>query len=193
MMLSERFDRALVYASRLHASQERKASGVPYFAHLMGTSAIALRYGADEDQAIAALLHDAAEDQGGRECLEEISAKFGEHVATIVAGCTDSWTQPKPPWRQRKEAYLDKLPYKERDVLLVSCADKIDNARSILKDYRLVGESLWGRFRGGKEGTLWYYSELVKAFTAVEAFTIGGELARVVAQVEALVAENRGC
>ena len=114
------------------------------------------------------------------------------HVAAIVAGCTDSWTRPKPPWRQRKEAYLDKLPHKERDVLLVSCADKIDNARSILKDYRLVGESLWGRFRGGKEGTLWYYSELVKAFTAVETFPIGEELARVVAQVEALVAENQG-
>ena len=191
MILSARFEDALVYAARLHATQVRKGSGVPYLTHLLGATAIALQYGADEDQAIAALLHDAVEDQGGKDRLEEIRIKFGERVAVIVAGCTDSWSEPKPPWRQRKEAYLAHLHEVDRDVLLVSCADKIDNARSILKDYRMVGETLWKRFRGGKSGTLWYYRSLVGFFENVEAFPVGKELARVLSQIENLVAEGK--
>jgi (p)ppGpp synthase/HD superfamily hydrolase len=192
MNLSARFEEALAYAARLHAVQERKGSRVPYITHLLGTAALALQYGAGEDEAIAALLHDAVEDQGGKARLEEIRERFGEPVAAIVASCTDSWSQPKPPWRQRKEAYLEHLPSASRAVLLVSCADKIDNARSILKDYRQIGDALWQRFRGAKEGTLWYYRSLVRVFGSVEVFPIGAELGRVVAEIEAVVSAPQG-
>jgi len=190
MKLTPRFEQALVYAARLHAGQVRKVSNVPYLAHLLGTAAIALQFGADEEQAIAALLHDAVEDQGGLSRLAELEKKFGARVAGIVAGCSDSFTQPKPPWRQRKEAYLDQLPDKNKDTLLVSCADKIDNARSILHDYRTAGEALWDRFRGGKTGTLWYYNALAKAYLKIPDFPIANALMEVVAQINDLAASQ---
>lgn len=185
-MLSERFTNALTYAAQLHAQQVRKGSGVPYIAHLLGVASIALEYGANEDEAIAALLHDAIEDQGGAATREEIRLRFGDHVSAIVDGCTDADTTPKPPWRQRKEAYLAHIPTATPSVLLVSAADKLYNARSLLKDYQVVGESLWQRFQGGREGTLWYYRELVDAFQKTEAGMIVTELARVVSELEFL-------
>lgn len=187
MKLSERFIEALVFASQLHANQTRKGSGVPYIAHLMGVASIALEHGANEDEAIAALLHDAIEDQGGEATREEIRRRFGDTVTEIVNGCTDSDTTPKPPWRQRKEAYIAHIPKASASVRLVSAADKLYNARSILNDYRLLGDTLWERFQGGKNGTLWYYRTLVTAFRSLESTPLIDELERVVSELEQLV------
>ena len=188
-MLSERFTTALTYATQLHANQVRKGSGVPYIAHLLGVASIALEYGANEDEAIAALLHDAIEDQGGAATREEIRRRFGDNVTAIVDGCTDADTTPKPPWRQRKEAYIAHIPTASPSVLLVSLADKLYNAQSILKDYRVLGESLWERFQGRKEGTLWYYRALVDAFSKTGTTVIIDELERVIAQIEVLTSK----
>jgi len=185
-MLSDRFTQALTYAHQLHANQVRKGSGVPYIAHLLGVASIALEYGANEDEAIAALLHDAIEDQGGATTREEIRRRFGDNVTAIVDGCTDADTIPKPPWKQRKEAYIAHIPTASPSVLLVSAADKLYNARSILKDYRLLGDSVWERFQGGKDGTLWYYRSLVDAFKKTSDTEIVAELERVVTEIEIL-------
>lgn len=187
MILSEKFNEALIFAAKLHATQTRKASEIPYLAHLLGVASIALEYGGDEEEAMAALLHDAVEDQGGVATLEEIRRCFGERVAQIVAGCTDAYTTPKPPWRQRKEAYIAHIPRASASIRLVSCADKLYNAQSIVKDYRLVGEEVWNRFKGGKEGTLWYYRALVEAFSKAETTPLVQELDRVVSELERLV------
>lgn len=159
---SERFCEALVYAARLHAGQKRKLSGGPVIGHLLRVAGIALEQGADEDEAIAALLHDAVEDQGGAKTLAEIDRRFGPRVAQIVAGCSDTATTPKPPWRLRKEAFLARLPAASPSVRLVSAADKLDNVRSLIAGYRARGESLWETFRGGRDGTLWYYRRIVE-------------------------------
>ncbi|MDZ7962243.1 MAG: HD domain-containing protein [Aulosira sp. DedQUE10] len=190
-MLSERFTAALTYATELHAKQVRKGSGVPYIAHLLGVASIALEYGANEDEAIAALLHDAIEDQGGAATREEIRRRFGDNVTAIVDGCTDADTTPKPPWRERKEAYIAHLPTASPSVLLVSAADKIYNSQSILKDYRDCGESLWQRFQGGREGTLWYYRTLVDTFKNTGPTAMVDELERVVLELEALASYKK--
>lgn len=189
-ILSERFTEALVYATQLHAQQTRKGTNIPYISHLLGVASIALEYGADEDSAIAALLHDAVEDQGGATTREEIRRRFGDVVTGIVDGCTDADTIPKPPWRQRKEKYIAHLGTASAAVRLVSASDKLYNARSILKDYRELGESLWSRFKGGKEGTLWYYRALVEAFQDGASTPLIEELQRVVTQLEQLVFHN---
>lgn len=189
MMLSHRFTEALIYARELHATQVRKGSGVPYIAHLLGVASIALEYGANEDEAIAALLHDAIEDQGGNATREEIRRRFGDIVTEIVDGCTDAEITPKPPWRQRKEDYIAHLPTASASVRLVSAADKLYNAATILKDYRILGDSIWSRFKGGKEGSLWYYRALVVAFRKVESTPLVDELDRVVSELENLVKE----
>jgi GTP pyrophosphokinase len=189
-MLSERFTAALTYATKLHANQVRKGSDVPYIAHLLGVASIALEYGANEDEAIAALLHDAIEDQGGAATREEIRRCFGDTVTEIVDGCTDAETVPKPPWQQRKEAYIAHIPNASPSVLLVSAADKLHNARSILKDYRILGEAVWERFKGGKEGSLWYYRALVEAFRQTGSTPLIDELERVVSDLEQLVAKG---
>ncbi|MGL5065000.1 MAG: HD domain-containing protein [Microcoleus sp.] len=187
MLLSNRFSEALTYAAELHATQIRKGSGVPYIAHLLGTASIALEYGATEDEAIAALLHDAIEDCGGPPIREAIRLRFGDIVMEIVEGCTDADTIPKPPWRERKQAYLDRLPQASHSVRLVSAADKLYNARSILKDVRELGDSVWERFKGKKDGTLWYYRSLVAAFYQAESTPIVEELARTILELEHLV------
>lgn len=189
MLLTERFTLALTFATQLHANQVRKGSGVPYIAHLLGVASIALEYGANEDEAIAALLHDAIEDQGGVATREEIRRRFGDVVTAIVEGCTDAQTTPKPPWRDRKEIYLAHLPTASESVLLVSAADKLYNARSILKDYRLLGEELWQRFKGGRDGTLWYYRALADAFKRYYSSPLVEELAKVIAEIEMLSEE----
>jgi (p)ppGpp synthase/HD superfamily hydrolase len=184
MMLTDRYRDALVYAFDLHREQERKGSGVPYFAHLIGVSSLALEHGADEDGAIAALLHDAVEDQGGEPVLAEIKSRYGEGVAAIVSACTDSVETPKPPWRARKERYVAHLAAAAPEAQLVSACDKLYNARAILADYRVVGEALWSRFTGGREGTLWYYRALASAFTLDNV--VKRELDEVVTELETL-------
>ena len=185
--LGQSFARALSFAFEQHSSQRRKGSGVPYVAHLLGVCSLALEHGADENEAIAALLHDAVEDQGGAKMLHRIHQEFGEGVASIVEGCTDTDLQPKPPWRQRKEAYLAHLPQAPASVRLVSAADKVYNARSILRDYRQIGEEVWQRFRGGREGTLWYYRSLAALFVKLGPASLAAELERVVTELERLV------
>jgi (p)ppGpp synthase/HD superfamily hydrolase len=187
-MLTDRYREALAYAFDLHRAQIRKGSGVPYVAHLLGVSSLALEHGADEDEAIAALLHDAVEDQGGLPTLAEIRRRFGDRVALIVAGCTDADTIPKPPWRERKERYLAHLLTAAPSVVLVSSCDKLYNARSIAADLRRFGPAVWDRFTGGKDGSLWYYRSLVAIFTTLGA-TAASDLSRAVADIEALCAE----
>ena len=185
-MLSQRFQTALSYAHQLHQTQTRKGSGTPYIAHLLGVASIALEYGATEDEAIAALLHDAIEDQGGQATGDRIRQQFGDAVADIVEGCSDSFTTPKPPWKERKEAYLAHLRHCSASVRLVSAADKLYNALSILKDYRQVGQPIWERFKGKREGTLWYYRSVVTVLQEVETTALVQELGRVVEQMEHL-------
>jgi GTP pyrophosphokinase len=170
----------------LHASQTRKGKNVPYVAHLLAVASLVLEAGGDEDEAIAALLHDAIEDQGDKITLEDIGSCFGEKVAAIVASCTDSTTVPKPPWRARKQTYIAHLKDASTSARLVSIADKLHNARSILADYRLLGEAVWGRFNGGKQGTLWYYRALVDAFQESGPIPLLKELDRVVSEIERL-------
>ena len=163
-MLSERFDRALELASRLHRTQTRKGCDVPYIAHLLSVSALVIEHGGDEDQAIAALLHDAVEDQGGLPTLERIRSEFGDRVAEIVHECSDSdGGENKPRWEDRKALYIEKVATKSDDALLVTLADKVHNARSILADHERCGEALWQRFTGKRDGTLWYYRSLAAA------------------------------
>ena len=158
-MLGDRFERALVMMYRLHRLQVRKGSPVPYVAHLMSVAALVLEDGGDEDEAIAALLHDAMEDQGlTREALR---SEFGDRVCAIVEGCTESVVVPKLPWRERKVAHLAKVVGATESVRRVTMADKLHNVRSLLADYERFGPGLWGRFGGGKAGTVWYYREMV--------------------------------
>ncbi len=186
MALTARFERALTFAAQLHADQVRKGTDIPYLAHLLGVASLVLEYGGGEDEAIAALLHDAVEDQGGPATRARIQALFGRTVAAIVDGCTDTDETPKPPWRARKEAYLAHLPTAAPAVLLVSAADKLYNATSILRAYRDVGADVWSRFSAGRGEQLWYYRALVTAFrTAGAPAPLVDELDLVVAELEA--------
>ena len=187
MPLSPRFHEALSYAALLHAEQQRKVSGEPYVAHLLAVAALVLEYGGNGDEAIAALLHDAVEDQGGLATLEEIRRRFGPTVADIVDGCTDAAVMPKPPWRQRKEAYIARLRCAPAAVRLVSAADKLHNVRAILREYRRQGESVWGHFRGGRDGTLWYYRAVVETLKQADHHPLVEELDRTVAEIESIV------
>jgi (p)ppGpp synthase/HD superfamily hydrolase len=184
--LTERFEQALVYAARLHASQLRKGTTIPYIAHLMSVAALVLESGGDEDEAIAALLHDAVEDQGGARTREEIRSRFGEHVVEIVDGCTDAETIPKPPWRQRKEQHIEHLRHATPEVLRVALADKVHNARSLVFDLRQIGPRIWERFNASQAETLWYYRTLVALFRGVVAWPLVDELERVVTELEEL-------
>jgi (p)ppGpp synthase/HD superfamily hydrolase len=183
--LTPRFDAAMQYALEIHRRQERKGSRVPYATHLLGTAAIVLHYGGSEDQAIAALLHDAAEDQGGKWRLDDIRTRFGDAVARIVDACTDTLEDPKPPWDPRKRAYLARIATEPEEARFVSAADKVDNARAIVADLRLHGRALWDRFTGGTR-SLWYYAALVEAFRAAGGGPLVEELARTVEEMKRL-------
>ena len=184
--LTSRFECALVYASRLHARQTRKASDIPYISHLLSVAALVIEHGGSEDEAIAALLHDAIEDQGGAETRQEIHRRFGKAVTAIVNGCTDAETRPKPPWRQRKEEFIRSLRQASPEVLRVAAADKLHNVRSILSDYRTCGEAVWERFHTGKEGTLWYYREVTGALERRNDSRLVEELGKAVTELETL-------
>ena len=186
LILSPRFEQALLYAFTIHAGQTRKGSTIPFFTHLISVAAIALEHGAEEDEAIAALLHDAVEKAGGQSRLADIRARFGEKVATIVEGCTEPQATPEPPWRARKAAFIAHLPRSLDQVRLVSAADKLHNARTILRDLRAMGDAVWDRYSGGKEGVLWYYRCLVQAFKTGGLNPLVEELERVVIEIERL-------
>jgi len=185
MKLSEKFEEALVYATRLHCNQTRKKTGIPYVAHILGVTAIAMQYGANETEAIGALLHDTVEDCGGAERLRDIQEKFGDEVAHIVDGCTDTDQTPKPPWLERKNAYVAHLKESDSATRLVSAADKLHNTRAILADLRRHGPSVFEKFAGKKDGTLWYYRALVTAFREFgDHQDLIDELERAVAEIE---------
>lgn len=179
------FEEALIFATRLHSGQNRKWESTPYIAHLLGVTSLVLEDGGDEQEAIAALLHDAVEDQGGLATLEEIRQRFGDRVARIVSACSDSYTDPKPPWRQRKEAYIERMRSAPAEVRRVSLADKLHNGRATLATLHREGEDTWARFRGGKEGTLWYYHALAEVFLQGGEDFMALELAKVVERMEA--------
>ena len=181
--LTERFEAALVYATRLHAYQTRKISGVPYIAHLLSVAALVLEAGGSEDEAIAALLHDAIEDQGGKPTREEIRRQFGDIVVAIVDGCTESDTTPKPPWQERKTCYLDQLRLGSPSVRLVSLADKLHNARSLLAEWQQLGDVIWSKFNSSREKTLWFYQSLVQVYQQTGSDWMTEELSRVVSQL----------
>ena len=185
-MLSSRFEGALILATRLHTNQVRKGARIPYVAHLLAVTALVLEDGGDEDQAIAALLHDSVEDQGGIETLDEIRRRFGERVAHIVLGCSDSFESPKPTWRERKENYLSHLREANIDILRVSLADKLHNACSILGDLQQHDDVIWERYKGGEDGTLWYYRSLVDVFREKDFSPMVGELQHVFNEIEGL-------
>ena len=189
--LSCRFEKALVYAFHLHVDQTRKGSSVPYVSHLLSVAALVMEDGGDEDEAIAALLHDAVEDQGGRETRLEISRQFGERVAGIVDGCTDTDETPKPPWRERKERYVAHIEDASPEVRRVSMADKLHNSRTILADLERHGDKVWERFKGRKEGSLWYYRTLVESYRKGGDGYLFRELERVVDEMEKLARESR--
>ncbi|MGA8621744.1 MAG: HD domain-containing protein [Candidatus Sulfotelmatobacter sp.] len=183
--LGPRFRRAFRFAAEKHAGQTRKASTTPYIAHLMGVASLVLEFGGDEDMAIAALLHDVVEDCGGAPRLKEVRRRFGARVAKIVDGCTDSDTDPKPPWRERKETYIRHLKTADAETRLVSAADKLNNARSIVSDHRDLGDAIWTRFKGGRDGTVWYYRSLLDEFLRHKPNRLIGELELVVRELEA--------
>ncbi len=184
--LGPRFHRAFLFAAQKHSGQTRKASTIPYIAHLMGVASLVLEAGGDEDLAIAALLHDVVEDCGGVPMLKEVRRRFGERVAKLVEGCTDADADPKPPWRERKDIYLRHLKTADGDTRLVSAADKLNNVRSIVSDYRAIGESVWSRFNGGREGTLWYYRTLRDIFLRHQQNRITRDFALAVSELESL-------
>lgn len=184
--LGPRFVRAFTFAAEKHKGQTRKASTIPYITHLMGVASLVLEAGGDEDLAIGALLHDVVEDCGGAPMLKEVRRRFGKRVAKVVDGCTDADTYPKPPWRERKEKYLRHLKSADADTKLVSAADKLNNVRSILSDYRVIGESVWSRFNGGRDGTLWYYRALLDVFLRHKRNRITRDLELAVNDLESL-------
>jgi (p)ppGpp synthase/HD superfamily hydrolase len=183
-MLTDRFLEAVRYAAEAHKDQTRKGTTTPYLSHLMGVASIVLGDGGDEDEAIAALLHDAAEDQGGRARLEDIRKHFGDAVARIVEACTDSWTTPKEPWIERKRRYVVHAARLDAPALRVSAADKVHNAYAILRDLRTIGERVWERFSAGPDDIIWYYKSLVQSFREAGGGPLVDELDRIVRGIE---------
>lgn len=192
-LLTADFDRALLLATSHHRRQLRKGTATPYVSHLLAVASLVLEMGGNQTEAIGALLHDAVEDGGGPEMLEDIRRTFGEDVARIVMANSDTDREPKPPWRERKEAYIAAIAHKRPDELRVSLADKLHNARAILLDFRTHGDALWSRFKTGEgESVRWYYRKLHEAFTVQSASLGEGarpmleELGRTVAEIDRL-------
>lgn len=182
--LTPRFDEAVRYAREVHAGQDRKGTGVPYLAHLLGVSSIVLDDGGNEDEAIAGLLHDAAEDHGGRPRLHDIRSHFGQAVASIVEDCTDSWDTPKRPWAERKRAYAEHARKLPPASLRVSVADKVHNTYAILRDLRNEGDAVWQRFSAAPDDVLAYYQSLVRSYREAGGGKLVDELERIVRGIE---------
>jgi (p)ppGpp synthase/HD superfamily hydrolase len=195
-VLTDRFDRALLYATHVHGGQVRKGTSTPYVAHLLAVAATVLEYGGDEELAIAALLHDTIEDQGGKARLDDVRNRFGERVARIVKDCSDSLAdtakgERKAHWQERKETYIAHLREVDEDILRVSLADKVHNARAILRDLRKqdIGHKVWGRFSVPKEKTLWYYRSLADKFCERLPGQLANELHEIVEVLEGSIAK----
>lgn len=191
MYLSPTFDTALTYATHIHAHQQRKSTEIPYITHLLGVLSIALEYGATETEAIGALLHDAGEDAGGAGRIADITLRFGAEVAAIVAGCSDTLEEHKPDWRTRKEAYIAHLSHTTPSIRFVSCADKLHNARAILRDHYRIGDQVFERFTASKAETLWYYRALTTAFQQAQPSGAARELVEELDRTVSIL-EQRG-
>jgi (p)ppGpp synthase/HD superfamily hydrolase len=185
--LSERFVDALGYATRVHSGQLRGSDGQPYIAHLLRVAGLVIQDGGSEDEAIAALLHDAVEDQGGLERLADIRNRYGNVVADIVDECTDSYGDPEPPWRRRKEAYIRSLDDASPGALLVSLADKLDNTRSMIRGYRIRGAEQWARTGKTADDVRWYYGTLAERFRGLRPGPLADELDRTVSELDCLL------
>ena len=183
--LTARFAEALKYAAEVHEGQVRKGTNVPYVSHVLAVCSLVLEDGGGEDEAIGALLHDAVEDGGGQPRLDDIRRRFGDRVARIVWGCSDTDQVPKPPWKDRKLRYIEHVRQATPEVRRVSCAGKLHNAWSTLRDYRSQGERLWGRFNASGDDTIWYYRQLIEAFRQPDQTALVDELERVVGELEA--------
>lgn len=181
--LGRPYEDALTFAARVHHGQYRKGTTIPYLAHVLAVSSLALEHGACEEVAVAALLHDAVEDGGGLPVLEEIRARFGEGVAEMVMECTDAYAKPKPPWRARKEAYLARLPQASEGAKLIALCDKLHNVTALVRDLGRGGKAVWSRFNASPEETLWYYRRVVEILGTGRDGSLERELA---AKVEAL-------
>ncbi|MDZ8258497.1 HD domain-containing protein [Nostoc sp. ChiQUE01b] len=181
--LTTRFEEALVYATQLHAQQVRRISGVPYVSHLLSVTALVIEDGGSEDEAIAALLHDAIEDQGGRITGEIIRQKFGDKVADIVESCTESDVVPQPSWKERKQKYLENISQGSPEVLRVALADKVHNARSNLIEWDLYGDKAWNKEQ--RQRTLWFYRSVIAVAQTLTDSRLVEELRRIVKQLEA--------
>lgn len=179
-----RFEEAFALANQLHQGHVRKASESPYISHLMSVTALVLQDGGDEDEAIAALLHDAVEDQGGEKTLALIREKFGDTVAEIVYECSDAFTTPKPPWQERKEEHLERLKKASPSAHRVMLADKLHNARAILREFREKGETAWELSKGGKEGMLWYFRTIYELLGETNQGYLWQEFGRVIEEIE---------
>jgi GTP pyrophosphokinase len=191
--LGERFVDALAYAARVHAGQRKKSDGQPYIGHLLRVTGMVIEDGGSENEAIAALLHDTAEDQGGLSRLAEIGRRYGEAVATIVNECTDTYLPEKPSWRERKEHYVERLGDSSSGALRVSLADKLDNARTALRDYAVQGEGLWSRSPASSEDLRWYYTALARRFAELQPGPLAAQLTRAAQELDRLLGsdENR--
>jgi len=192
----EDLERALIFAARLHATQTRKGTDVPYISHLLGVASLVIEHGGSRDESIAALLHDSIEDQGhdypgGVSALKAtIQDEFGSGVLSIVEACTDADTIPKPPWRHRKERYIAHLQGATGSARLVSCADKLHNARAIVTDLRALGDCVFERFTAGRDGTLWYYRALATTFAEGGPAALAAELSIAVSEMERLSSQK---
>jgi GTP pyrophosphokinase len=188
MVLSRRFADAMVFAHEVHEGQLRKGGPVPYISHVIGVTSLVLDFGGSEDEGIGALLHDTVEDAPSTRprIKEEIGAAFGPTVLRIVLDCSDTDRRPKPPWRERKSAYVAHLPGVGPSSKLVSAADKLHNCRAIHRDFRLIGDAIFDRFNkeAGKLGTLGYYRALADTFAATFDHPVSAELARAVEALE---------
>jgi (p)ppGpp synthase/HD superfamily hydrolase len=189
-MLSERFAAAFRFAFEVHREQTKKGSSIPYISHLLEVAGLVLGFGGNEDEAISALLHDTVEDHPDIVSFEKLRERFGEPVAAIVESCSDASSMPKPPWKGRKEKYIEHLRTAGESVLMVSAADKLSNARAVLKDYRAVGDNVWSRFNAGKSDQLWYYrtvtDTLLLRANGGRAQPLADELARAVGELLAI-------
>jgi (p)ppGpp synthase/HD superfamily hydrolase len=189
--LTERFDQALVFASQVHRQQFRKETTIPYVSHLLAVCALVLESGGTEDQAIAALLHDAPEDQGGAAMLERIRHEFGEAVGRLVEQCGEPLEPQKSSWRHRKEAFMRHLASVPAEPLLIIVADKIHNLSCILEEHRRCGDAVFERFGGRKDGTLWYYGRLSEVLSSRAPEPLARRLAELVVKLQALDAGDR--
>lgn len=191
-MLSDDFIDALAFAADVHRTQTRKGGDIPYLGHLLSVAGLVIEAGGSEAQAAAALLHDAAEDQGGVEMLSRIEAAFGPEVAGIVSECSDTFETPKPPWRLRKQTYVEHLGSASDGALLVSMADKLDNARAMLRDLRSVGPVLWQRFSVSDPSEhMWYYRSLLAVYESRSSSWLVDELRRVLDDMDQLISASR--